>query len=321
MLGFHHLSLKIEHWIIASYYNHNNSTIFKGLYFFMNNIFYNTEQKKKILENFCRVQRTRYVLLKAIKKYKIRKYSVNDCDLMMVPFTEYRDNLKIYITENKRIYTFYLPDLLKLWKRNILESEFMIISPKYLRNPYTNKLFSLDTLNYIYFSAFREMLIIPTVLTELFNSQYDKLKFIYKYGTMLQENAITSFINSNNLDLFKDVIIIKELYPGFTYNIDVNINDNTKKESLIKDMRRILLMYYELTYSTNFVKKETARLNFLTLLKEYNDTIPVEFRPEVFSDEEYNEIIENEEIYDSPLFTNEEGNYSSGNEEIHNLIS
>ena len=316
MLGFHDLSLKIEHWVIASYYKHKNSTIFKGLHFFMNNIFYNAEQKRKILDNFNRVQRTRYVLLKAIKKYKIRKYSVNDCDLMMVPFTEYRDNLKIYITENKKIYTFYLPDLLKLWKRNILESEFMVISPKYLRNPYTNKLFEKDTLNYIYFSAYREMLIIPTVITEVFNCQYDKLKFIYNYGTILQENAITSFVNSDNLDLFKDIIVITEVYPSITYNIDVKINDFSKQQSLIKDMKHILLMYYELTYSTNYVRKESARLNFVISLKEYNEIIPEEFRPEVLIDED-----DDDEIYDVPLFTNEEGEYSSGAEEIHNLLS
>ena len=324
MLGFHHLSLKVENSIISSYYNHTNSTIFKGLYFFMNNFFYNTEQKKEILNNFNKVQRTRYVLLNAIKKYKIRKYSVNDCDLMMVPFSEYRDNLKIYITENEKIYTFYLPNLLKLWKRNIFESNFMIISPKNLRNPYTNKLFNVNTLNYIYFSAFREMLNIPTAITEFFNCQYDKFKFIYNYGTILQEDAIVSFVFSNNLDLFRDIIIIKELYPSFTYNIDVTIENITKKEALIKDMRDILLMYYELTYSTNFVKKETARVNFINFLKEYNETIPEEFRPEVLSDEDDDldfEMEEQYEIYDVPLFTNEEGGYSSGAEEIHNLLS
>lgn len=324
MLGFYHLSTKVENWIIASYYNHKNSTIFKGLHFFMNNIFYNTEQKNKILENFFRVQRTRYVLLNAIKKYKIRKYSVNDCDLIMVPFTEYRDNLKIYIKENEKIYTFYLPDLLKLWKRNILESNFMIISPKNLKNPYTNKTFNKDTLNYIYISAFREMLMIPTPITEFFKSQYDKFDFINKYGTILQENAITTFVSSNNLDLFRDIIIIRQLYPTITYNIDTTINTIVKQEALIKDMKDILLMYYELSYSTNFVKKETARINFINVLKEYNETIPVEFRPLDISedeDDEDEEMHEPHDLYDVTLFTNEEGGYSSGNEEIHNLVS
>jgi len=49
MLGFHHSSIKVENWIISSYYNHKNSTIFKGLYFFMNNPFYCKEQKELIL--------------------------------------------------------------------------------------------------------------------------------------------------------------------------------------------------------------------------------------------------------------------------------
>ena len=324
MLGFHHLSLKIENPIIASYYNRINSTIFKGLHFFMNNIFYNTEQKKKILENFNTIQRTRYVLLKAIKKYKIRKYSVNDCDLIMVPFTEHRDNLKIYITENDKIYTFYLPYLLKLWKKNLFESNFMIISPKNLKNPYTNKIFNINTLNYIYFTAFKEMLIIPTSIIVNFKYQYNKLLFVNNYGTILQENAIKSYVYSYDLYLFEDIVTIKELYPELTYNIDTSINDISKKEALIKDMRHILLMYYELTYSTNFVKKETSRLNFLTFLKEYNDTIPVEFRPLDISDDdddEDEEIHEPHELYDVTLFTNEEGDYSSGAEEIHNLLS
>ena len=57
----------------------------------MNNPFYCKEQKELILDNFNRVQRVRYLLLNVIKKYKIKKYSVNDCDLLMVPFTEYRE--------------------------------------------------------------------------------------------------------------------------------------------------------------------------------------------------------------------------------------
>lgn len=303
MKGFLQLSLKIENWVIAHYYGHKNSTIFKQLYFFLNNIFYNKEQKNNILENFNRVQITRYVLLRAIKKYKIRKYSVNNCDLMMVPFTEYRDNLKIYISENEKIYTFYLPYLLKLWNENIFESDFMIISPKYLRNPYTNKMLNINVLNYIYLTAFGEMLLIPTAITEFFNCQFNKLKFINNYGTMLQENAITTFVSSNNLELFKDIVLIIQIYPIITFNIDVNIDCFEKQKALIKDMKNILLMFYEFTYSTNFVKKENARINFINTLKEYNENISIEFRRYTISDDE--ELEHQEEIYDVPLFTNE----------------
>ena len=65
-------------------------------------------------------------------------------------------------------------------ERNIFENNFMIC-PKNLRNPYTNKIFDENTLNYIYFSAFKEMLIISTVITELFNSQFNRLDFIYSH--------------------------------------------------------------------------------------------------------------------------------------------
>jgi hypothetical protein len=56
----------------------------------------------------------------------------------------------------------------------------------------------------------------------------------------------------------------------------------------------------------------------------YNETIPVEFRPLDISDDdddEDEEIHEPHELYDVTLFTNEEGDYSSGAEEIHNLLS
>mgnify|MGYP005628732575 CR=1 FL=1 len=300
MLGFHHLALKVENWIIAHYYSHTNTTIFKGLIFFLNNIFYTEEEKKNILNNFCRVQKTRYILLRAIKKFKAKKHSVNDSDMLMVPFTEYRDNLKVYISENEQIYTFYLLDLLKMWKKNIYESNFMIISPKNLRNPYTNKVFNETTLNYIYLSAYKEMLMIPTAITEQFKVQYNKLKFINNYGTMLQEKAITNFVFSDNLDLFRDIITIKQLYPTITYNIDITMNDFSLQEELIKNMRHILLIYYEFSYSTNFVKKETARLNFLNKLREYNENIPIQFRPHPLPDSDmYDSSSDNDELFDS----------------------
>ena len=316
MIGFKHLSVKIENSIISSHYNHLNSSIFKGLYFFMNNIFYTEKQKQEILYNFYRVQKTRYVLLNAIKKYKIKKKSVNTCDLMMIPFTDYRDNFKIYINENEKIYTFYLPNLMKLWKKNIFQSDFMIINPINLKNPYTNTIFNINTLNYIYISAFKEMLIIPSCITESFKVQFRKIDFINNYGTILQENAIISFVSPDNLELFRDIIFITQLYPTITYNINTNIIDVSLQRELIKDMKNLILLYYGLTYSTNFVKKESARINFVSELKEYNETIPMRFRNIEYSDTE-----DESELYDSPLFTNEHDNYSSGNEELHNLLS
>ena len=51
------------------------------------------------------------------------------------------------------------------------------------------------------------------------------------------------------------------MYPEYTLNINTDVQNYLIREALIKDMKDILLMYYELTYSTNFVKKETARID------------------------------------------------------------
>ena len=99
MKGFHQLSSKIENWIIAHYYGHKDSTIFKQLHFFMNNIFYNEKKKKEILNNFCRIQNARYVLLRAIRRYKIKKYSVNTEDLLMSSLSSHPEHSKIHIID------------------------------------------------------------------------------------------------------------------------------------------------------------------------------------------------------------------------------
>ena len=281
MKGFQQLSSKIENWIISHHYGNNNSTIFKQLYFFLNNIFYNKEQKEVILNNFCRIQNARYVLLRAIRRYKIKKYSVNTEDLLMTALSSHPEHSKIHVLENDKIYTFYLPVILNLWNKGLYESDYMIINPKSLKNPYTNKLLSQNTLNYIYVSACINMYKIPIGVREFVKAKYNKLLFIGNYGTILQEHAITNFVESLNIDLFKDILFINKTYPDITFNIETNITDFTKQEALIKDMKDILLMYYYLSYSTNYVKRESCRESFLFELALYNGKIPEEFRPAI----------------------------------------
>ena len=276
MIGFKYLSVNIGSSVISSYYDHPYKNIYDGLLFFLHNPFYSQEEKNIILHNFYRVHTTRNVLLRAIRRYKIRKHSVNDTDLHMVPLSEHRDNSKIYILENNKYYTFYIPSLLKLWNEELLKSDYMLIEPSELKNPYTNKILPSSTLNYIYLCAYIEMYNIPSAITEYFKVQFNKLHFVHKYGTMLQENAIEKYVTSYDIDLFIDIKALIKIYPDLTFNININVDSFAKKEWLIKDMNHILMLYYYLTHSTNYVKRESARNKFLIELGKYNNSVPDE---------------------------------------------
>ena len=76
MIGFHYLSIKIETYIVSHYYNRDDMTIYEAIHFFMNNMFYSQRQKERILNNFCKIQRIRFLLLKYIKNFRIRKMSI-----------------------------------------------------------------------------------------------------------------------------------------------------------------------------------------------------------------------------------------------------
>ena len=270
MIGFHHLSLNVENSIIASYYNHSNKSIFESLHFFMKNPFYTNFDKNKILNNFCRVQKTRYLILSAIKKYRIRRYSINKEDLLLMPLSDYKESHKIYIWEINKIYTFYIPFLLKFWNNNIYNSDYMIICPKIFKNPYTNKIFNKNTLYYIYLKAFLEMIPIPISITQYFNSKFNKSLFLDKFGTLLQEEAIYSYVSTNDIELFNDIINIKNMFPDITNNIGTNITDFSDQEYLIKEMNNILLLYYLFIYSGNYYKKEKSRQKLIIELNLFN---------------------------------------------------
>ena len=275
MIGFHYLSIKIETYIVSHYYNRDDMTIYEAIHFFMNNMFYSQRQKERILNNFCKIQRIRFLLLKYIKNFRIRKNSVNTEDLYMNPLENLKNESKLYISENKKIYIFYIPNIIQLWKKQLYHSNFMIIKPLSLKNPYTNTILSKKTLNYIYLKAYIGMYNIPIIVKQFFNCQFNKLNFIHEYGTMLQEKSIESYVNSCDIELYRDIEVIKNTYPRLTTNISL-ISNERYKITLINNMKPILMIYYNMVYSTNYVKKENSRTIFLYELSRYNDSLSID---------------------------------------------
>ena len=231
------------------------------------------EDKEYIISLFNKTQKIYFALLTYIKLCKTKKYIIYTID------TDFRFNkLNIYDTkrivkiyENKTIYRFYIFDLLKYWKTLLLNSEYLYEDPLTLKNPYTNLIISKINLYNIYFNALCNNIMIPSEVIWFYKCDFDIELFKLYHGLYLKEYAITSFVETEDLELYNDLLNIKHNYPNITNKIILIYDiDNNIKKQIIHKMLPILECYYITRYTNNSYKEKYYHNKFLNLLEIFN---------------------------------------------------
>ena len=115
----------------------------------------------------------------------------------------------------------------------LLNSEYLYEDPLKLKNPYTNIIISKINLFNIYFNALCNNIMIPSEIIWFYKCNFDIELFKLYHGLYLKEYAITSFVETEDLELYNDLLNIIHNYPNITNKIILidNIDNNNIKKT------------------------------------------------------------------------------------------
>lgn len=219
----------------------------------LENSFYNNELKEKILDLFCKAQKTYFSFNKLLHLYKLKKFNtVVSYDLSLTELNPYNINTFILI-ENKNKYLFSLHNLISIIENSLSKSSDFFIYPTNPSNPYTKTIFSISTLYNIYFKMKRSNRIISTLFHLFFNKDFNLSSFSKDYEPIIRDFSIKLYVlNTPYISLHESVLImLKQHYYTKRYSID----DEFPKELLVSIFRPFLYYFY----INNYYIKDTEK--------------------------------------------------------------
>jgi len=140
-------------------------------------------------------------------KYKNMK-SVINTDIYLNELCSYPENRKVSIVCQGRLYTFTLPDLYKLFNKQLLNSVYVYPYPSKIKNPFTNIVFDTHNLYNIYFAFIEKGFSISNTIHTFYKATFDLEKFKIMHNIPLISNAIKTFLSKDDDDS-KDAIYEK----------------------------------------------------------------------------------------------------------------
>ncbi len=182
----------------------------------LNNIFLNEFSKKNISKIFYKSTRIYFLLGKLIRRFKCKKYKINDVntDLCLNPLEEIDDKFKISIMENNTVYHFRITDLLNIVKRALSNyDDICIINPIPVKNPYTNLPLSKSNLYNIFFKTMNTGFLMPILFHKYFLCNFELKQFSIENDTYLMNLAINDYVStSGNYEIYQEILGMLEYY-------------------------------------------------------------------------------------------------------------
>jgi len=212
--------------------NMKNYSKFQMLKMFMFNEFIDHNNKKSLIEYFCKVQKHYHALSYFAFQYKYKLSKIaNDKDLCFDKIIETHPRiLSLYVKNTK--YLFSISDLRNIINTSLYNTDMMFSMPLSIKNPYDNTPFSKSNLYNIYFFFKHNHIMIPTIYHLYFISNFNICKFQNDNEVVIRNYLIDNYLKKNT----KTCIIkhIKRMLIAFNHkhdtpkiNIDSEIPNNT----------------------------------------------------------------------------------------------
>ena len=242
----------------------------------IDNPFVNNDEldENETIEFICKAQKFKMLMIKYVRKFKYKKYTVYDInqDLLLNDLSDFPENQKIHLVENKTIYKFRLTDLLNIITKSLTNYvDIYIVEPSEIKNPYTNLPFSMNNLYNIFFKVKQSNFLMPIFFYKFFIVNFDLKQFLIHNESELQLFAINDFCNSGyNIELLESIYHMFDQYQYLLTNISIRFEKDFKK--LVNTFRPFLKLYYISSYSCNTRTKFEAKKNLKKKLFDFNET-------------------------------------------------
>lgn len=225
----------------------------KALNAFLNNIFISNELKEKILDLFCKAQRTYFALSKFAYIYRYHKSPlIVTNDLTLNPL-EIKHPATFVLLQNKSRYLFSMNDLINIIETAICFAPNFFASPLSPKNPYNNQKLNTSTLYNIYFKMKNGVCKFSTIIHLYFLECFVKYNFFINNEAFLREHSIKNFVyTSPSQTLYAP---IKIMLQTNSYTSKLVIHEDFPKDMLVDIFRPYLFYYYIINYSIKGTEK------------------------------------------------------------------
>jgi len=268
--------------------------------------FTRNDTKSIFEENFRKIQKIYFALIKfrEIVKQKIYPKQIT-FDIKMAEIDPTSKH-SIIICQNKKLYYFTICDILNMIEHNLTSGDFFFISPRFVKNPYNNMVFSKSTLYNIYFKYKFNTMYQNNTFDYFFECNFDITSIKNTHYSYLLKRNIKHYVD--NLCQQELVIEIKKMIGCvnrlFTIKTNhININDKFPNTTLIQAFKPFYLHFmqvkYSLTYHEHFQKLSIFKANIINFI-EYNPT----FGRVIIRSRDHNNFISSHEYHDKYIFFN-----------------
>ena len=183
------------------------------------NIFLGVNNKLRLQEIFCKLQKTYYAFSKLAYIWRLKKSKIAvDNDLSLNPIDINNKNIFILFQNGSR-YLFTSNDLINIINTNLSNSPNFFCLPLWSKNPYNNIPFTHANFFNIYFFLKFKVCNVPILFELFFKSNLNLQDFAFHNECVIRSFKIDNFVKSSDNDtLYKNIIKM------MTENIDIMHN-------------------------------------------------------------------------------------------------
>ena len=241
----------------------------------INNPFVSGDHLSHALSMFYKAQRVRRVFSTAIRRrrYKqLQELSSTNTDLSLEPLDQYPTHHKIVLETAIGIHEFFIGDLLRHWRSQLLSQEWRRPTPRYPSNPYTNLKVDPATFLRVYCIAQKAGFRMHDSLTMLYRVGGDIHAFMVHGWLILQNWAVHTYSHDADIDdLYIELLDIKRAWSSRLTNITV-LEDAPAhvRAHMVERLRGVINAYLLWIHSMNPMAEPILKRQFKMLLTNAN---------------------------------------------------
>ena len=240
-----------------------------------NNPFVTGDYLALATDTFCKSQRVHNTLVTAMRRWRSKRLqaiSSTNTDLSLEPLTQYPAHHKVVLETEISVHEFFIGDLLRHWRSQLLAQEWRRPDPRYPTNPYNNLKVDTATFLRVYCIAQEAGFRMHDILTMFYRSGGDIHVFKVHGWIVLQEWAVQTYTQDADVDeLYSELLDIKRSWGSRLTNITVSDKAPAYvRAHMVARLRTVISAYLRWVYSINPMSSPILKHKFKRLLTRAN---------------------------------------------------